>query len=84
MLYLLHTHIQNLESVICNPMVRLDDCLRLGLLHTLRYEGISRSDGERIDQLLASRGLSDMDRKVRGRYYTWSFPKIMARSKYEI
>ncbi|XP_064402056.1 vacuolar protein sorting-associated protein 45-like [Halichondria panicea] len=53
----------NLESVISNPMVRLDDCLRLGLLHTLRYEGISRGDAERIDQLLASRGLSDMDRK---------------------
>ncbi len=65
------TYTQNLESVISNPMVRLDDCLRLGLLHTLRYEGISRGDSERIDQLLASRGLSDMDRKVSGRYYNY-------------
>ena len=54
---------QNLEALMVNQSVRPEDCLRLGLLFTLRYEAQSR-DIERIDRWLKSRGLSETDMRV--------------------
>ena len=60
-----HTHTQNVESLLSNPAVRPEDCLRLGLLFSLRYEVQARGDLEKIDRMLTSRGLPEPERKVR-------------------
>jgi len=54
------------ESLLGNPDITVEDCLRLGLLFALRYEGQARQELEQIHRLLISRGLGDMETKVRG------------------
>ncbi len=55
-----------MESLLGNPDITVEDCLRLGLLFALRYEGQARSEVEQIHRLLISRGLGDMEMKVKG------------------
>ena len=59
------THTQTIEGLLSNPAVRPEDCLRLGLLFSLRYEVQGRGDLEKIDRMLTSRGLYEPERKVR-------------------
>ena len=54
-----------MESLLGNPDIAVEDCLRLGLLFALRYEGQARQELEQIHRLLISRGLGDMEVKVR-------------------
>ena len=45
-------------------MLRSDDCMKLCLLYAIRYEAQGKSEIDRLDRLLASRGVDEMERKV--------------------
>ena len=53
-----------MESLLGNPDITVEDCLRLGLLFALRYEGLAKPEMDQIHRLLISRGLGDLDVKV--------------------
>ena len=45
-------------------MLRSDDCLKLALLYAIRYEAHGRAEIDRLDRMLTSRGIDEMERKV--------------------
>ena len=53
-----------MESLLSNPAVRSDDCLKLALLYAVRHEAQGRSEIDRLDRILASRGIDEGERKV--------------------
>ena len=53
-----------METLFSNPTLRPDDCMKLALLYAIRHEAQGRSEVDRLDRLLASRGLDEMERKV--------------------
>ena len=55
---------QSIETLLSNTAVRLEDCVRLALLYTLRYEAQGRPVVDKVDRLLASRGIPEQDRRV--------------------
>ena len=57
-----------MESLLGNPDITVEDCLRLGLLFALRYEGLAKPEMDQIHRLLISRGLGDLDVKVSAGY----------------
>lgn len=54
--------LKSVETLLSTPVVRQDDCLRLGLLFALRYE-VQKSDIDRIDRVLVTRGVDELERK---------------------
>ena len=53
-----------METLISNPTLRSDDCVKLALLYAIRYEAQGRSEIDKLDRLLTSRGVDEMERKV--------------------
>lgn len=55
---------KTIETLLSNPMLRSEDCMKLCLLYAIRYEAQGRSEVDRLDRLLASRGVDEMERKL--------------------
>ena len=53
-----------METLLSNPAIRSDDCVKLALLYAIRYEAQGRSEIDRLDRILTSRGIDEMERKV--------------------
>ena len=47
-----------------NPTLRSDDSVKLCLLYAIRYEAQGKSEIDRLDRLLVSKGVDEMERKV--------------------
>lgn len=56
--------LRSIETLLSNTAVRLEDCVRLALLYTLRYEAQGRPVVDKVDRLLASRGIPEQDRRL--------------------
>lgn len=63
-LYLSTGFSQNLETLMSNPTLRSDDCLKLALIYAIRHEAQGRADIDRLDRILVSRGIDETERKV--------------------
>lgn len=56
-----------METLISNPTLRSDDCVKLALIYAIRYEAQGRAEIDKLDRLLTSRGVDEMERKVNNR-----------------
>ena len=55
---------QTIETLLSNPSLSLDDCIKLALIYAIRHEAQGRADIDRLDRLLTSRGVDEGERKV--------------------